>query len=207
MAARSRVFRPAGLAGTALAAVCCAGGGRDLRDTATAGPGAGTPAPVPAPVPAPAPASCGDALRVAFLSADAGAGQRGVTYTLTNAGPTRCTVGGHPRVELRDAAGQALPSVVVERVTDDSSATRVTLAPGAQAAFALTYTGIPADGRPCVESAAVTITPPDAVHGTTLPARFSLCATRRVRVRAVAARAAGRAESSGEARGGPWRVS
>ena len=133
-------------------------------------------------------APCENALRVAALHQDAGVGQRDATYTLTNDGLARCAVHGHPRVVLRDSAGRPVAGVTIDtsRRGVPPADTLAALAPGAQAVFSLRYVGIPADGRPCVESRTIAITPPGATQRTTLPARFTICATRTVHVQAVA---------------------
>lgn len=142
---------------------------------------------------APAPAdpgalrACGDALRVTRLTMDAGAGQRGVTYALTNTGSSRCAVRGYPELALRDSAGAPLAGVSVVRDADAAADSSVTLAPGARATFGIHFTGIPADGKPCARSASIAVTPPGATRATVLPARLEVCASRQVHLRPVVA--------------------
>jgi hypothetical protein len=130
--------------------------------------------------------SAGAPCRVANLAlsrvgADAGAGSRGVTYALTNAGPRPCTLVGHPAVVLLDAAGRPLPGLRQDEAPapDGGAAGPVTLAPDDQATFAIRFTGIDAGTLRCADAAAVRVTPPGAEPGASpelrMPAELHVC--------------------------------
>ena len=95
-----------------------------------------------------APPCRGPALRLTREGGDAGAGNRQVVLSLTNAGSTPCSVRGYPGLTLRDADGDDLEQVrTVEQLGNYFRAGQtpegVELQPGAKAYFDLSYSAIP----------------------------------------------------------------
>ena len=111
---------------------------------------------------------------------DAGAGQRGVTYLLRNAGSRSCRLGGTPSMYLVDSSGarMAPPDVVPTDASVDDATTLdepLLLAPGDSAAFQITYTGIAAGALTCRVATAVGITPPGSAATITLADTLRVC--------------------------------
>jgi hypothetical protein len=141
------------------------------------------------------PHDCAPALlRLDRINADAGAGQRGIEYAFTNTGMHRCTLTGHPRITLLGDNGR-VPDGVTTRMTRGMyfaagyADTVAALPPGMRAVFAIGYTGIPADGKPCAHITSVVIAPPSAdstAAGDTVPEQLDVCVDRQVRVGPVA---------------------
>ncbi|MFN3535883.1 MAG: DUF4232 domain-containing protein [Brevundimonas sp.] len=95
-----------------------------------------------------APPCRGPALRLAREGGDAGAGNRQVVMSLTNAGSTPCSVRGYPGVILRDADGDDLDQVrTVQQLGNYFRAGQtpgaVELEPNAKAYFDLSYSAVP----------------------------------------------------------------
>ena len=95
-----------------------------------------------------APPCRGPALRLVREGGDAGAGNRQVVLSLTNAGSTACSVRGYPGLTLRDADGDDLDQVrTVEQLGNYFRAGQtpeaVELEPGAKAYFDLSYSAVP----------------------------------------------------------------
>lgn len=95
-----------------------------------------------------APPCRGPALRLTREGGDAGAGNRQVVLSLTNAGSAPCSVRGYPGLTLRDADGDELDQVrTVEQLGNYFRAGQtpetVELEPGAKAYFDLSYSAIP----------------------------------------------------------------
>ena len=95
-----------------------------------------------------APPCRGPALRLVREGGDAGAGNRQVVLSLTNAGSTACSVRGYPGLTLRDADGDDLDQVrTVEQLGNYFRAGQtpeaVELEPGAKAYFDLAYSAVP----------------------------------------------------------------
>lgn len=207
---------PCTLYGTAGAALLClaliaacdrAAPGRDAPDTTGAARGAAAGSASMPPLRQAPPIACRTAaLALTRVSMDAGAGQRDVTYALTNRDTAACTLRGYPRVILLGADDRPVPGVRTESAPgnyfDSASAPAVvTLAPGEQATFAIAFTGIRATERPCARAARVVVVPPggtpaqggadtgDAPAAQSATARrlsiassLVICADRRVRV-------------------------
>ncbi|MBD0418811.1 DUF4232 domain-containing protein [Streptomyces sp. TRM S81-3] len=137
-------------------------------DSGTTGP-SGRPTPASSPVAgsATATATASDAqgrCHTSELSASVGAnrpgaGQSNFALVLTNGSRRTCTVYGFPGVEFVNGAGEAV-TPDPERATDEERRT-VTLAPGASAWSALTYTNPALTGVTTVTPAALRVTPPD----------------------------------------------
>lgn len=123
-------------------------------------PGVGQPNP-PTPVGL---SSCksGD-LSLKQIAADAGAGQRHVTYAFINNSATACTLNGYPTAVWLDADGKPLDGVTVVQseagpVTGPPS--EVALQSHARAVFFVSYTGIQATDKACVTASTLQATPP-----------------------------------------------
>ncbi|MGV9357369.1 DUF4232 domain-containing protein [Streptomyces misionensis] len=124
----------------------------------TASPGTGTASPASA-VPATGRRCHTSELRASVGADHPGAGQSNFALVLTNASDRTCTVRGFPGVAFVDGAGEAV-TPDPERATDEARQT-VTLAPGAAAWSAMTYTNPALTGVTTVTPAALRITPPD----------------------------------------------
>lgn len=115
------------------------------------------------------------ALRIATAGSDAGAGQRGTTVSLTNAGSDACTLSGWVRLEGRE--GQELQ---VER--SGEAGQPLTLAPGQSAYFDLLSSAIPredAEGpEPCVELSRVRVGAPGDSGLATVTLNQTACGSR-----------------------------
>lgn len=99
------------------------------------------------------------------LEADAGAGQRHVTYGLTNNGPAACTLKGFVTAQWLDAEGDPLDGVTVVQSEAQMAGrggppAEVALAPGGKAVFFVSYTGIQATDKACVKAARLRAIPP-----------------------------------------------
>lgn len=119
--------------------------------------GTGTAAASPA---APAPKRCRTSDLRASLGPDhPGAGQQNFALVLTNRSPRTCSLYGFPGVAFVDGAGDAV-TPDPERATDQPPQ-RVTLAPGADAWSALSYTDPAITGVTTVTPRTLLVTPPD----------------------------------------------
>ncbi|MGW4601235.1 DUF4232 domain-containing protein, partial [Streptomyces sp. NPDC004457] len=126
-------------------------------EPACTGTGTGTAVASPA---APAPKRCRTSDLRASLGPDhPGAGQENFALVLTNRSPRACSLYGFPGVAFVDAAGEAV-TPDPERATDQPPQ-RVTLAPGADAWSALSYTDPAITGVTTVTPRALLVTPPD----------------------------------------------
>lgn len=122
-------------------------------------------------------------LALSLVGADAGAGNRGVTYALTNVGPQPCTLVGHPGISLVDSAGRPLPGVRFDEIPAIGAeagqpTAPVTLAPDGQATFTILFTGIAAGTLSCTDAAAVRVTPPGSDTELRIPAALHVCGDR-----------------------------
>ncbi len=88
------------------------------------------------PTPANVPPLCHPADLTATSLADAGAGNRFATVTLTNTSPRPCVLGGYPHVALQDATGQPL---IGSTHDPNRSIATVTLKSGSGASFMLRW--------------------------------------------------------------------
>jgi membrane-bound inhibitor of C-type lysozyme len=95
-----------------------------------------------------APPCRGPALRLAREGGDAGAGNRQVVMSLTNAGSTACSVRGYPGLVLRDADGDDLDQVRTVQQSGNyfragQTPEVVELEPNGKAYFDLSYSAVP----------------------------------------------------------------
>ena len=136
-----------------------------------------------------APPCRGPALRLVREGGDAGAGNRQVVLSLTNAGSTACSVRGYPGLTLRDADGDDLDQVrTVEQLGNYFRAGQtpeaVELEPGAKAYFDLSYSAVPHENlgeTRCPSVAEVIATAPDDTADIPLDLEIQPCG-RQVRV-------------------------
>jgi hypothetical protein len=141
----------------------------------------GDPDPAPTPSPGAGTASQGSAvpatthrchtagLRASIGADHPGAGQANFAIVLTNVSRSTCTVHGFPGVAFVDGAGEAV-TPDPERATGEERRT-VTLAPGADAWSAMTYTRPAATGVTTVTPTTVLVTPPDETTPIPVPWR------------------------------------
>ncbi len=102
-------------------------------------------------------------LTVRLGPSGAAAGSTGISVYFTNASRSRCSLDGHPRLEMLTSAGRGIPTHRGDATTvPPLQPGRVSLAPGASATFYVGFadsTGYANDH--CPSSARVAITPPD----------------------------------------------
>ncbi|MFE0631817.1 DUF4232 domain-containing protein [Streptomyces sp. NPDC058864] len=98
---------------------------------------------------------------------DPGAGQENFPIVLTNRSGRTCTVRGFPGVAFVNAAGEQV-TVDPERATGQSPR-RVSLAPGASAWSAMSFSNPAITGVTTVTPAAVMVTPPDETASLKVP--------------------------------------
>lgn len=150
---------PPSATGTPSATAPGPAGGDTPGPAEPAGTGTGTGTAVASPA-APAPKRCRTSDLRASLGPDhPGAGQENFALVLTNRSPRACSLYGFPGVAFVDAAGEAV-TPDPERATDQPPQ-RVTLAPGADAWSALSYTDPAITGVTTVTPRALLVTPPD----------------------------------------------
>jgi len=97
------------------------------------------------------------------------AGTIEMTITMVNNGPGTCTMKGYPGMQLLDGSGNNLPTDVVRgggpgflNPAAGQPPSLVTLAPGQQASFSLSYEDVPVGTETsCPMSAKTLVTPPD----------------------------------------------
>jgi len=129
-------------------------------------PGTGQTPPPPQPTPATLTICRSGDLTLRQLETDAGAGQRHVTYGLTNNGPAACTLKGFVTAQWLDADGDPLEGVTVVQSdaqmggTDAGAPAEVAIAPGGKAVFFVSYTGIQATDKACTPAKRMRATPP-----------------------------------------------
>lgn len=94
------------------------------------------------------------------------AGHASLIFLIHNRSAQTCTLYGYPGLQLLDGAYRSLPTSL--RWGDASTPPRrfVSLAPGADAYIALTWTSIPRAGQLCPTAPFVRITPPNASAST-----------------------------------------
>ncbi|KUN23123.1 hypothetical protein AQJ11_24500 [Streptomyces corchorusii] len=137
----------------------------DPSEPTGTGTGTGTAAASPA---APAPKRCRTSDLKASLGSDhPGAGQENFALVLTNRSPRTCSLYGFPGVAFVDGAGDAV-TPDPERAIDQPQQ-RVTLAPGADAWSALSYTDPAITGVTTVTPQALLVTPPDETTSLSVP--------------------------------------
>jgi hypothetical protein len=128
-------------------------------------------------------------VRLSLDGVDAGAGNFVGTFRLTNTLDVACTVNGYPGAELRDDAGNPLPTSVVRGggpAAPRSGPTEVRVAPGASAIFRVHWEQVPVgDETRCSTSTAVALTPPDEYAPLILPMTIHACGGGRLDVSAV----------------------
>ncbi|WUD78110.1 DUF4232 domain-containing protein [Streptomyces sp. NBC_00510] len=137
------------------------------EDTAGSAPAAHPPSPT-----ASTPPQAGGRCHTSDLSAsigrnDPGAGQENFPVVLTNRSARTCTVYGFPGVAFVNAAGEQV-TVDPERATGQP-ARRVSLAPGASAWSAMSFSNPAITGVTTVTPAAVLVTPPDETVSLKVP--------------------------------------
>ncbi|MFE1199917.1 DUF4232 domain-containing protein [Streptomyces olivaceoviridis] len=151
--------------GTPSATASGPAGGDTAGPSEPTGTGTGTAAASPA---APAPKRCRTSDLKASLGPDhPGAGQENFALVLTNRSPRTCSLYGFPGVAFVDGAGDAV-TPDPERATDQPQQ-RVTLAPGADAWSALSYTDPAITGVTTVTPQALLVTPPDETTSLSVP--------------------------------------
>ncbi len=135
-------------------------------------------APPPAPVPAP-PCRSGD-LSLSKVGADAGAGQRQVTYAFVNNGAAACSLKGYPTLSLFDADGKRADGVTTVQTEQSyfnvgGPPQDVNIAHNARGLFYISFTGIQATDKPCVAIARVQATPPGNTQAIEVSDTLSVC--------------------------------
>lgn len=96
-------------------------------------------------------------LQLTLAGSDAGAGQRGMTFSIRNSGHQPCLIGGYPALRLIDSSGRQLDSIVPRNETGFPDST-FSLEPDSLASFQITFTGIPA-GITCYQATRLEVIP------------------------------------------------
>jgi hypothetical protein len=133
-------------------------------------------------------AACTDSgLKIASVSAGAGAGHTGWILVFTNTGSAPCSIEGYPGAGVTDTPGQ----VVLNATRSQSgylggqypSPATIVLGPGEAASTVLEWLDAPLNGEtpvgancPGMDSGKVLITPPNTRQSTPFPAPANLCA-------------------------------
>ena len=126
----------------------------------------------------------GPALTLALESSDAGAGNRGHTLALTNAGATPCTLEGYPEVRLFDADGDPLSGVRSEQTlgshfSEGQAPPPVDLLPEGRAYFDILSTAVPSAGQEsCPQATRMRVTAPGDSAALELDMRIQPCGGR-----------------------------
>jgi hypothetical protein len=103
-------------------------------------------------------------LRVALYGTEGAAGTNEVTFSLANSSTTVCTMYGYPGMQLLNAGGAGVPTVVLRGgglSFENVAATNVSLAPGQVAYFNLGYNDVITGTTTCSTATQVEITPPN----------------------------------------------
>jgi len=125
-------------------------------------------------------ASCSTGvLRPSSTLGGSAAGSSYATFTVTNEGPSACSLEGYPKIAFFGAsgAGGAGAGALLQITTQDSGATAspVTLPRKGSAEFLVTFSDVPAGGFGCSTVASVQITPPNSGESLPLPVSVSIC--------------------------------
>jgi hypothetical protein len=116
---------------------------------------------------------------LSLLNVDAGAGNLVGTFHFTNTSPVACTFFGYPGAQLRDAAGDPLPTHVVwggGYFTSDPPPAQVTVTPGAPATFRVHWFQVPVGNETsCPEASALAVTPPDEYVALAVQVQIRAC--------------------------------
>lgn len=109
----------------------------------------------------------------------AGAGSAYVAYTLTNTGPTPCSMDGFPSVAFFGPSGAtgagAGPKLSITAQQTGSKPATVTLDAGAAGAFYLVVGDVPVDGVGCSSVASIEVTPPGSTEALSEPSALDPC--------------------------------
>lgn len=139
--------------------------------TATTGTGASTTA-APASTTV-ATATCQPSqLNIALFGSEGAAGTIELTFFLTNTSTMLCVMHGYPGMELLDASGGNLATVVTRGgglTFENVAVTDVSLAPGQTAYFNLGYGDVPVGTTSCSVASQVEITPPNDTSFAVVP--------------------------------------
>ncbi len=103
-------------------------------------------------------------LRILLYGSEGAAGTIELTFTLANYSTSLCAMYGYPGMQLLDASGASLPTVVIRGGTlafEDIAATNVSLAPGQTAYFNLGYNDVVTGTTTCSMATQIEITPPN----------------------------------------------
>jgi hypothetical protein len=182
------------LVAVSLAAVAVAVTGCSARSTAQPPAATATPTPTTAAAPATTtprtqpptappnqPVACrSDQLQLRTGRTEGAAGHRYVTYGLRNRSAVACTMFGFPGVQLLDAHGAVLPTVLRHGELGTGPAVRVLLRPGGWGYFVVEEGVIPynTDVQPCPAAATIAVTPPQQRHALTVPTALAPCGGR-----------------------------
>ncbi|MCU1493094.1 MAG: hypothetical protein JWO62_858 [Acidimicrobiaceae bacterium] len=120
-------------------------------------------------------------LRLAEDSAKstAGAGSAYVAYTLTNTGPTPCSLNGFPTVTFFGPSGAsgagAGPKLSITTEHSGAAPSLVTVDAGAAGAFYLVVSDVPTNGVGCATVASIEVTPPGSTEALSAPSSLDPC--------------------------------
>jgi hypothetical protein len=100
-----------------------------------------------------------------------------MTFTLSNTSSAECTLQGYPGMELLNAAGSDLPTVVLRGgglSFTNLGVTPVTLLPGDMAYFNMGYNDVTTGTTTCSVATQVIITPPNDTTYAVVPVRTQI---------------------------------
>jgi hypothetical protein len=179
------------LVAVCLSAVAVAVSGCSARTTAsppaapaaptTAAPATTAPRTAPPAAPPSQPVACRSAqLQLRTGRTEGATGHRYVTYGLRNRSGAACTMFGYPGVQLLDADGRALRTVLRHGELGTGPARRVLLRPGGWGFFVVEEGVIPydTDPQPCPAAASIAVTPPQQRQALTAPTALAPCGGR-----------------------------
>jgi hypothetical protein len=107
----------------------------------------------------------------------AGAGSSDLAYTLTNSGPTACTLDGFPDVVFfgPPTAAGAGARLSVKAQPSGAAPAKVTIDAGGAGAFYLVVGDVPVDGVGCFTVASIEVTPPGGTGALKVAGPLSSC--------------------------------
>jgi len=111
-------------------------------------------------------------LRSVLYGSEGAAGTIELTFSFTNTSNSLCTMHGYPGMQLVDASGDNLPTVVIRGGTlafENVATTDVTLAPLQMAYFNLGFNDVATGTTTCSVATKVEITPPNDVTYVVVP--------------------------------------
>jgi len=128
-------------------------------------------------------------LALTMGSQSAAAGSASAVFVLTNEGSSSCSLYGYPGMQMLDASGQPIPTIVVRGGGDAATRAKpssVVLQPQAQASFVAYWGEVPVGAETsCPASAKLEVTAPDDYHYLVIAATLAPCSSGTINVSPV----------------------